>query len=123
MAAAQHSFRLDDRILVAYDVIELSVIADDRVLHDDAVANDSIFSDLDAAEKNRILYAAFDDAAISYERIGDMRFFHVFGRRFVLDFGIDAVIHILEEQFMPDAAVAQVHVDQELTDSIRLAYP
>ena len=73
MAAAQHSFRLDDRILVAYDVIELSVIADDRVLHDDAVANDSIFSDLDAAEKNRILYAAFDDAAISYERIGDMR--------------------------------------------------
>ena len=65
MAAAQHGFRLDDRILVAYDVIELSVIADDRVLHDDAVANDSIFSDLDAAEKNRILYAAFDDAAIA----------------------------------------------------------
>ena len=43
-----------------------------------------------------------------------MRFFHVFGRRFVLDLGIDAVIHILEEQFMPDAAVAQVHVDLEV---------
>lgn len=30
------------------------------------------------------------------------------------DLGIDAVIHILEEQFMPDAAVAQVHVDLEV---------
>ena len=84
------------------------------MLHDDTVANDSILSHLDSAEKNRILYAAFDDTAISYERIGDMRFFHVLGRRFILDFGIDTMVLVFQEQFMPDAAVAQVHVDLEV---------
>ena len=107
----QDSFRLDDRILIADDVVELGVVTDDRVLHDDAVADDRILSDPDATEEDRVFNAPFDDAAVGYKGVGNVGFFHVLGRRFVFDLGINAVIQVFEKQFVPNAAVAQIHVD------------
>src|SRR5262249_10154387 len=98
--AAQLTAAFHCYILIKNDVIYDAVLADNSVLHNNAIAYDRSFADMYAPKQNTVNHRPLDDAAVRNERVARLRTFCVARRRFILDLCINRTW--LEEQALPD---------------------
>lgn len=84
----------DFDILVADDVLQSAVFSNPCFLHNHAVFNGRSFSYVNSSEQDRIFNLAFDDAAVSDNRLLYPAVFSVFYWRIVFYFCVDRLAHM-----------------------------